>query len=70
MYLFFIIWRCLFINNENCFVKGKVDSTLAEALKRILAKKKMSQQDFVEMIVKDYVLQNLNIIIENEIKGS
>ncbi len=64
------IWRCLFINNGDSFIKGKVDSTLAEALKRILAKKKMSQQDLIEMLIKNYVLDNLNIIIENENKGS
>lgn len=55
----------ILINNES-IIKGRVDNTLAEVLKQILTKKNMSQQDFIDMIVKDFVLQNLNLIILNE----
>lgn len=30
----------------------------------------MSQQDFIDIVVKDFVLQNLNLIISKEVKGS
>lgn len=58
----------IIINNES-IIKGKIDSTLAEVFKQILTKKDISQQDFIDMIVKDYVLKNLHLIISNE-KGS
>lgn len=59
------IMEVILINNES-IIKGRVDNTLAEVLKQILTKKNMSQQDFIDMIVKDFVLQNLNLIILNE----
>lgn len=55
----------ILINNDS-IVKGRVDSTLAEVLKQILAKKKMSQQDLIDMLIKDFVLNNLNLIISSE----
>ena len=57
------------INSES-IIKGKVDSTLFEVLKQILAKKKMTQQDFIESATKEFVLQNLKLIISKEDKGS
>lgn len=59
----------IFINNESCVLKGRVDSTLFEVLKQILNKKKMTQQDLIESAVKDFVLKNLSLIIPND-KGS
>lgn len=56
-------------NNESCILKGRIDSTLFEVLKKILTKKDITQQDFIEETVKDYVLKNLNVIISND-KGS
>ncbi len=58
----------IYINNDS-IIKGRVDITLAEVLKQILNKKNMTQQDLIDMFVKDFVLQNLNLIINNE-KGS
>jgi len=57
------------INNNDCIIKGRIDSTLADVLKQILAKKNMSQQDLIDMFVKDFVLKNLNLIVSSD-KGS
>lgn len=46
-----------------------MDVTLFEVLKQILTKKKMTQQDLIENAVKDFVLKNLNLIIQSD-KGS
>lgn len=56
------------INNDS-IIKGRVDITLAEVLRQILNKKNMTQQDLIDIFVRDFVLQNLNLIINNE-KGS
>ncbi len=58
----------IYINNDS-IIKGRVDITLAEVLRQILNKKNMTQQDLIDIFVKDFVLQNLNLIINNE-KGS
>lgn len=60
----------IFINTDNCIIKGRIDSTLGEVLKEILNKKKMTQQDLIDMLVKDFVLENLNLIISKDVKGS
>lgn len=58
------------INNDS-IIKGRIDSSLAEVLKQILTKKNMTQQDLIDMVVKDFVLENLSLIISNnEAKGS
>ena len=56
--------------NSDSVIKGKVDTTLFEVLKQILNKKKMTQQDLIENAVKEFVLQNLNLIIPKDDKGS
>lgn len=57
--------------NSDSVVKGRIDSSLAEVLKQILIKKNMTQQDLIDMIVKDFVLENLSLIISNnQTKGS
>lgn len=57
-------------NNDSCIIKGRIDSTLFEVLKEILNKKKMTQQDLIENIVKDFILQNLSLIVSKDDKGS
>ena len=56
------------INNSNdvMFIKFRIDAKLSEALKKILDKKKLTQQDLMEMKVKEYVLDNLNFLIEEK----
>lgn len=49
-------------------IKGKIDNTIFEALKQILNYKKITQQEFIENAVKDFILKNLDLIIKNENK--
>lgn len=53
--------------NNDGIVKGKVDTTLNEAFRKILKALNMSQQDFIDKSVKEFVLSNLNLIMN---KGS
>lgn len=50
------------MNNES-LVKGKVDTTLNEAFRKILKELNMSQQDFIDKAVKDFVLNNLKLVM-------
>lgn len=56
----------IIINNEFSIIKGKIDSKLNDAFKKILSKKNITQQDFIEMQVRDYVLKNLDILLPKE----
>ena len=56
----------IIINNDN-IIKGKVDATLNEALRKILKALNMTQQDFMDKAVKDFVINNLSVIMN---KGS
>lgn len=61
----------IFINNDTyIIVKGRVEPTLGEVLKNILTQKNMTQQDLIDIAVKDFVLQNIHLVISKDIKGS
>lgn len=45
-------------------VKCKISNNLGVALKKILEKKNLTQQDFLEKIVKNYILENITLITE------
>lgn len=51
------------MNNE-IVIKGKIDSSLNDALKKVLDKLNMSQQDFIDNAVKEFVLKNLNLLFD------
>ncbi len=54
-------------NNDNCAIRGRVDVSVFNALKIILAKQNISQQELVEKLINEYVLKNLNYaILKNE----
>lgn len=57
-------------NNESATIKGRIDSTLFEVLKQILNKKKMTQQDLIDNLIKDFVLQNLYLMVPKEEKNN
>jgi len=57
------------IASEINVIKCKVDPNLFEAFKEVLAMKKTTQQEFLEVCVKDFVLANLRLVIEKS-KGS
>lgn len=54
------------MNNEYSIIKGKIDSKLDDAFKKILSKKNITQQDFIEKQVRDFVLRNLDILLPKE----
>ncbi|MGN1267963.1 MAG: hypothetical protein ACI4U0_00440 [Candidatus Aphodocola sp.] len=54
------------MNNEYSIIKGKIDSKLDDAFKKILNKKNITQQDFIEKQVRDFVLRNLDILLPKE----
>lgn len=54
------------MNNENSIIKGKIDTKLNDAFKKILSKKNITQQDFIENQVRDFVLKNLDILLPKE----
>lgn len=58
------------INNDSYIIKGRIDSDIYEALKTILSIKGMTQQDLIDLKIKEFVLQNLNLIISKDVKGS
>lgn len=55
-----------FINNDCTYIKARIDNKLNEALKKILDKQDITQQDFLEQRIKEFVLENLNIILNND----
>ena len=55
----------IFINNNYNIVKAKIDSVLFIALKQILKKKKMTQQDLIVSLIKEFVLENLSLYSNN-----
>lgn len=56
------------MNNDNGIIKGKIDNKLFNAFKLILDNLNMTQQDFIESKVKEFVLENLNLVIDKDIK--
>ena len=56
-------------NNNGCtFIKFRIDDNLNTAFKSILEKAKITQQDLLEKLVKEYVLSNLNLLISKDNK--
>ena len=53
------------INNENCVIKGKIDANLYDVVKTILNIKGMTQQDLINLISKEFILENIDILIKN-----
>ena len=56
----------VYLNNDFIIIKGKLDKDLNDALKKILIIKNITQQDFIENMVRDYVLKNLNLLLPKE----
>lgn len=55
------------MNNE-VYIKGKIDNNLNEAFRKVIVKLGISQQEFIEESVKKFILDNINILIDD--KGS
>lgn len=55
-------------NNGYTFIKFRIDDNLNNALKSIVEKEKITQQDLLEKLVKEYVLEHLNLLISKDNK--
>lgn len=54
------------MNNDSIIIKGKLDKNLNDAFRKVLSIKSITQQDFIEKVVRDYVLDNLHLLLPKE----
>ena len=52
------------LNNNKIHIKCKIDEKLNEAFKKVLNKQNITGQDLIEKRIKEFVLDNLHLIIE------
>lgn len=52
-------------NNETGIIKGRIDAKLSDALKIILSKLNMTQQDLIDKKIKEFVIENINLVISS-----
>ncbi len=50
-------------NNEFTYLKVRVDNDLFDAFKKLLIIKNISQQEFVERAINDFVVKNLKLLL-------
>lgn len=55
----------IILNNDFTIVKCKINNNIGVALKIILEKLNMSQQDFLSNQVEKFVLENINLAIKD-----
>lgn len=59
------------INSEVSFIKARIDSNLNIVLKKILDKLNMTQQEFIDKKIKEFVIENVHLIVsENDKKNN
>lgn len=54
------------MNNESGIIKARIDSKLYNVLKMILNKLNMTQQDFIETRIKEFVIDNINLVVDTK----
>ena len=52
------------MNNETGIIKARIDSKLYDVLKIILSKLNITQQELIEKEIKDYIIENIHLIID------
>ena len=52
-------------NSEVSFIKARIDSNLNIVLKKILDKLNMTQQEFIDKKIKEFVIENVHLIVSN-----
>ncbi len=53
-------------DNKKCVVKGYVGEELFDPLKKLLKKKKMTQQDLIDKCVRDFIIDNITLLNEKQ----
>jgi len=54
------------LNNETGIIKGRVDAKIYNAFKSILNKLNLTQQDYIDKVVRDFVLENINLVMDTK----
>lgn len=54
------------MNNETGIIKGKLDIKLYEVLRVILNKLGMTQQELIETKIKEFVIENIHLVIDSK----
>ena len=54
------------INNDVGIIKGKVDSSLYSVFKNLLGKLNMTQQDFIDQKVKEFIIEHINVVVDKK----
>lgn len=54
--------------NNDMIVKCKISNNLGTALKKILEKQELTQQDFLQKIVEKYILEHITLVLESDKK--
>lgn len=58
-------------NSEVSFIKARIDSNLNIVLKKFLDKLNMTQQEFIDKKIKEFVIENVHLIVsENDKKNN
>ena len=51
------------LNNDSGTIKARIDANLYEVLKLLLNKLNMTQQDLIESKVKEFVIENIQLVV-------
>ena len=51
------------MNNDSGIIKARIDANLYEVLKLLLNKLNMTQQELIESKVKEFVIENIKIVV-------
>jgi len=51
------------LNNESGIIKAKIDGNLYDVLKLLLTKLNMTQQELIESKVKEFVIENIQLVV-------
>lgn len=51
------------MNNDSGTIKARIDANLYEVLKLLLNKLNMTQQDLIESKVKEFVIENIQLVV-------
>ena len=58
-------------NNDVSFIKARIDANLNVVLKKILEKLGMTQQEFIDKKIKEFVIENVHlIVVDNDKKNN
>lgn len=56
----------IIIGNNDVVIRAKIDSKLYDAFKKILTIRKETAQDIIEQYVRNYVLDNIELVMNNK----